>query len=202
MSGWACRVYELPSSGRQVLSLLVPGDVVSYAGSATSLPWSTTIALTPVTVMGAHPGGTPSAGRGALRERVRDLAENEHAWLCLHTVRLSRLSAYARTIHLLLELDARLQAAGLASDHEFGLPLVQDVMADLLGMSVTHLNRILQQLRREKRIELRRGRVRLLDPFDLIALADFRPPVGPGARDLRPAAVGSRSTSALRLLDA
>ena len=49
-------------------------------------------------------------------------------------------------------------------------------MADALGLSVVHLNRTLQQLRRNQLIEFKSGLVRLLQPDQLSEIAHFRTP--------------------------
>ncbi len=56
------------------------------------------------------------------------------------------------------------------------MPLTQEIIADAMGLSVVHLNRTLQQLRREGLIEFRNGTVRILKPAQLAAIADFRTP--------------------------
>ncbi|WP_295707233.1 helix-turn-helix domain-containing protein [uncultured Brevundimonas sp.] len=45
-----------------------------------------------------------------------------------------------------------------------------------LGLSIVHVNRTLQQMRREKLIELQNGRLRVLDPVAMAQLCDFREP--------------------------
>jgi CRP-like cAMP-binding protein len=100
----------------------------------------------------------------------------EEARLLDHVVRLGRHTAYERVAHLLLELRERLAAAGLGDDRRFPLPVTQEVLADALGLSVVHINRILQQLRRERLIETRAGQAVLLDPELLVQVADYGPP--------------------------
>ena len=56
------------------------------------------------------------------------------------------------------------------------MPLTQEVLADALGLSIVHVNRTLQQLRREGLIEARNGYVEILKPEVLVSAADFRPP--------------------------
>ena len=46
-------------------------------------------------------------------------------------------------------------------------------MADALGLSVVHINRTFQQLRRERMIVFEGGRVTLLAPEMLVAAADY-----------------------------
>jgi len=52
-----------------------------------------------------------------------------------------------RTAHLLLELYDRLHIVGLADNGSFACPLSQNVLADALGLSTIHVNRVLRQLR-------------------------------------------------------
>ena len=71
----------------------------------------------------------------------------------------------------MLELYGRLGRVGLAGDNSFAMPLTQNVLADVLGFSVVHVNRTMQQLRRDGLLDVRRGRVNLMHPERLQALA-------------------------------
>ena len=62
------------------------------------------------------------------------------------------------------EIHARLLAVGRAETASFGLPFSQEIMADVLGLSVPHLNRVMQQLRAEKLIASRGRIVEFTDP--------------------------------------
>ena len=73
--------------------------------------------------------------------------------------RLGRRTAYERFGNLLLELYHRLHVVGLARDGRFALPLTQEMLADALGLSVVHVNRTVQQMRRDGLLELRAGTV-------------------------------------------
>jgi DNA-binding transcriptional regulator YhcF (GntR family) len=57
------------------------------------------------------------------------------------------------------------------SGNRFRMPLTQEIMADALGLSLVHVNRTLQQLRREKLIEMKAGSVCLLRPRALALIA-------------------------------
>ena len=109
-----------------------------------------------------HPG---------LGHAVRIMAHLGHELLCDQIVRLGRQSACARFAHLMLELYGRLNRVGLAGDNSFAMPLTQNVLADVLGFSVVHVNRTVQQLRRDKLLEVRSGRVNLMHPERLQTLA-------------------------------
>ncbi len=115
----------------------------------------------------------------------------DEASLLDHIVRLGRQTAYERMAHLLLELRWRLAEVGLGDERKFPLPLTQEVLADALGLSIVHVNRTLQQLRREGLLEMRAGFVELLKPDVLIATSDFRLPQPTRQEDWRAADQGT-----------
>jgi CRP-like cAMP-binding protein len=80
-----------------------------------------------------------------------------------HVVRLGGLSAFERMAHLFMELHDRLSRVGLATPTSFHLPLKQDVIADLLGLSVVHVSRTVQSLKRDGLAQIRSGYVTVLD---------------------------------------
>ena len=71
--------------------------------------------------------------------------------------------AYMRVAHLLCEHFARMDAVGLTNGDSCGLPLTQAQIGDALGLSDVHVNRSLQELRGEKLLKLKDGRLTILD---------------------------------------
>jgi CRP-like cAMP-binding protein len=53
--------------------------------------------------------------------------------------------------------------------------MTQEILADALGLSIVHVNRTLQQLRRDGLIELKGPAVVLKDDAALADIADYRP---------------------------
>jgi len=158
VSGWAAHVRALADGRRQIVRILIPGDLCGasrYSSASTRL---VTMALTRAHTVGQDDvAGAPGAGRlSALRAEAD---AREHAGLVDQVVRLGRMSAYERTAHLLLELFDRQSRAGLTQGVSMPLPISQETLADALGLSIVHTNRVLQQLRREGLIVLRAGRV-------------------------------------------
>ena len=64
-----------------------------------------------------------------------------------HMVRLGGLSTMARTAHLMLELGYRLNPSDSSESVCFPCPLKQSDLADALGITPIHVNRILRKLR-------------------------------------------------------
>ena len=76
-------------------------------------------------------------------------------------------------LNLLLELYDRLDAIGLVKENTFRIPLTQEIFADALGLSVVHINRTLQQLRREGMLTVGRGTVTLHQRHKLATFACY-----------------------------
>ncbi len=78
-------------------------------------------------------------------------------------------------MHFLLELESRLALVGMASRESFDCPLTQYHLADALGLSAVHVNRVLRQLRENGLVTFRDGRVTFGDHDRLMELAEFDP---------------------------
>jgi CRP-like cAMP-binding protein len=177
VSGWACRQRLMPDGRRQIFSFMLPGDPVGVRHRPSL---STSVALTALETVDATPllevvrrGGAPGLTRAMAASELM-----EDALLLDHTVRLGRLTAFERVAHFLLELQHRLEVIGMGDHQRFPLPLTQEILADALGLSIVHVNRTLQQLRRSGLIELRSGVAILLQPETLAQLCEYRATVG------------------------
>jgi CRP-like cAMP-binding protein len=74
--------------------------------------------------------------------------------------------------HLLLELHGRLAEVGETRGETFNLPVKQEILADALGLSLVHVNRTLQQLKRAGLIDIRGAQVALIDRAALLIASD------------------------------
>jgi CRP-like cAMP-binding protein len=88
---------------------------------------------------------------------------------------LGSRQALPRVAHLLCELATRLEIVGLLEKDSFDLPFTQQDLADACGLSTVHVNRTIQELRRQKLIEWEGRVVRLLQRTELEDLAEFNP---------------------------
>ena len=91
------------------------------------------------------------------------------------TVSLGRRDAIARVAHLFCELQVRLGIVGLADEHGYALPITQAVLAECLGLTSVHVNRVLKELRERNLVEFRGGRVSILDRDGLAEIGEFDP---------------------------
>ncbi len=172
-SGWACLARRLGDGRRQLLSFILPGDGVGFDLLTRAQPSVEVLALTPLKVRQAKPALPPLSER--LGRVFAGAAAAQQGRLLDQVVRLGRQTAYERMAHLLLELHGRLMEVGEARPDGFHMPVKQEVLADALGLSLVHVNRTLQHLRRDGLIEVRGAQVTLLDRSALEAAANQRP---------------------------
>jgi CRP-like cAMP-binding protein len=171
-SGWVCS-YKLLSGGtRQIVDFQIPGD---FLGLRSVLFRTAGQNIEPVTRVEAS------------RVQVQDLlftsprlatavlwaASRDEAMVVEHLVGIGRRDAKERTAHLLLELGARLKLVGLGSAQGYACPLSQYLLADALGLSAVHVNRVLRELREDGLLTFQQGQVRIHDLDGLVLLADF-----------------------------
>lgn len=176
VSGWACRQRVLSDGRRQIFGFLLPGDGFGLRRRL-GPELATIVALTALETVDAEPLlEAVEAGRApGLGMALAALEPIEQKQFLDHMVRLGRQTAYERVAHFLLEVQRRLEIAGLGDSQRFPLPLTQEIMGDALGLSIVHVNRTLQQLRRERLIELRSGVTILLQRDLLASIANFQP---------------------------
>lgn len=173
-SGWAAHVELLDDGRRQFVQLVLPGEIIAYPNPGRSLASSTVVSLTPVEVASWQLDGEP----WSLKAQMAALGasdEAERRCMINQVVRIGRRSAYERLAHLLLEIRERLIFSSVSTDHEFPLPLTQEIIADALGLTSVHINRTLQLLRQEGHLELRGGVMELQEVRRLMRIVDYRP---------------------------
>ena len=90
-------------------------------------------------------------------------------------VGVGRRSAHARIAHLLCELYVKMRSLGLADEAGFMLPVSQVELSDALGLSAVHVNRVLQDLRRDGLISGQARKMMIGDWAGLKQAGEFDP---------------------------
>jgi CRP-like cAMP-binding protein len=165
IDGWACRYKTLPDGKRQIVSIFVPGDfcdiniyILKHMDHSIGAITRLKVAMITSEEMNALTEGRPRVTQALWwHELVTTAIQRE--W----TVNLGQRSAYERLGHLLVELYLRLKTVGRASDGLCDFPLTQNDLADATGLTAVHVNRTLQELRRDGLIELERKQLHILD---------------------------------------
>ena len=88
-------------------------------------------------------------------------------------VNVGRRDSRARVAHIWCEFSLRLEAAGLAKDHVYELPMTQEQLADAVGLTSVHVNRVLRQLRDDGLIDRDRRTIRIVDWKRMREVGDF-----------------------------
>ena len=175
LEGWVCRYKILPSGTRQVMAFLMPGDACDLHIKLLTEMDHSIQTITPAVVamitrdrMQTLMDGHPNIASAMYSAQLVDEGILR-AWI----VSMGRRSSTERVAHLICELYLRARSIGLTGDGEFDLPLSQLILADALGMTAVHINRVLKELRLSGAMALNRGSVTILDPVKLIQIAGF-----------------------------
>lgn len=177
IDGWACRYKDLPDGRRQIVGFFIPGDFCDLNVYILNQMDHSIGAITPVRYLAIPPEMlerlTEQRPRVAQALLWHELVNNsvQREWL----LNIGARSALERMAHLLVELFMRLRAIGMTDGDSCRFPLIQSDLADATGITPVHVNRTLQELRREGLIELRAKRLKILDFDRLRRLAMFNP---------------------------
>lgn len=175
LDGWASRYKTLPDGKRQIVSLFIPGDFCDLnvyilkqmdhsIGAITRLK----VAMITPEEMSRLTQDRPRITQALWwHELVTTAIQRE--W----TLNLGQRTAYERIGHLLVEIYLRLEVVGRARDGTCDFPLTQNDLADATGLTAVHVNRTLQELRKDGLIELERKQLRILDIERLKDVAMF-----------------------------
>ena len=172
LEGWAVRCRQMRDGSRQILAILLPGDVcVDPPGRPLN---HAIVTLTPVRYgVIPYPEFGETAGQSALVAALwrgqLEMASIQREWIAN-----SGRSAHERIAHFLCELFARAKACGLTRGDECDFPLTQQDIAEVTGLTSVHVNRMLQQLRREGLIALHARKLVMSDGEGLQQVALFK----------------------------
>lgn len=161
LEGWAYRAKMLPDGRRQILSLIVPGDIVGLFAPLSPVATSSVTALTDLKVarLAPHELFNTLSNSPRLAAAFAWAAAREKEVFAEHLLTLGRRTARERLAHLYVEIWARLRLRGLANGRALHVPVTQEHLSDILGLSVVHVNRMLRQLEKDGLLTVRRHQV-------------------------------------------
>jgi CRP-like cAMP-binding protein len=177
LEGVAIRYRVLRDGRRQVLNVVLPGDVAGvpgcffesalYSVKAITDSWVSPVPLARVmSLFDSHP---------RLAAKLFWSFSCEAAIYAEHSIAVGRRTALERVAHFLLELLTRMQDISLADERSFCLPLTQGLIADALGLSIPYVNQVLRQLRDDDLVRIKDKHVVIRDVDALSAFVDFKP---------------------------
>ncbi|WP_345818920.1 Crp/Fnr family transcriptional regulator [Methylobacterium fujisawaense] len=176
LSGIACRYKLWPGGTRRVISLILPGDLCDGHRPLPFMLGNTVGTLTPCRVA--------EIPRQAIADLIEVYPRIARAFWWMTLVKLSIFqewlastgrAADKQLAHIFCELLVRLRTVGLADETSFELGLTQGDIADVVGISPVHANRVLRSLRNSGQIVFDQRRLTIPDFERLKALAEFDP---------------------------
>jgi CRP-like cAMP-binding protein len=176
IEGFCCRYKTLADGRRQIVSFNIPTDFLDLPGFLLTVLDHNIASLTHVRLATIPHAAMlewvqqPNLALLLWRDAMIDAAIYRE-WV----LNVGRRTAYQRVAHVLCELATRLQAVGLASDGVCDLPITQGELADATGLSTVHVNRVVQELRRDGLIEMRGRSFAARNWSGLKAAAGFDP---------------------------
>jgi len=167
--GWAASAEYLRNGQRQILSFVLPGDLISASLLFREAPRHNVEAVTRVYYR--------DFDRMALREAMRarpDILElfltsfsDETERIAEMVVDLGRRSAHQRVARLLLTLMERLEKSEMVRDQAFNFPLRQTHIADALGLTTPYVNQVLNVFREKRLISFEKRSLTILNAEEL-----------------------------------
>lgn len=172
-SGSARAYRSFEDGSQQIVSVLLPGDLLNPGDLVLQRSRISVCAITPSVVIEipipdllSLMANRPHIMRALWIENAMQAAIQRERMIWL-----GRRNALSRLAHFLCELTCRLQIG--RDDKFFQFPLTQQDLADTLGLSTVHVNRVLKLLRNKRLIDIRRNHLNVLDKEGLYAIAGF-----------------------------
>jgi CRP-like cAMP-binding protein len=175
MSGFAYRSKVSEHGKRQILSFHIAGDMPDLQGLLLKKMDHDLTTLSPAQVgfmshlaLRRVIAARPSLGLALWRETLLD-SVTFRQWI----VNLGTRTAAGRVAYLIAELHQRLGTMGLVKDEQFSFPVTQSKLAEALGLSIVHINRVLQSFRAQGVLDFRKQVVTLRDIEKIVELGGF-----------------------------
>ena len=177
VSGIAASHKIVGGGGRQIVGLFFPGELVDFDGLFLPSIDYNVQAISECETCSYHCNELvevifecPRIGKALFRETLIKSAISRE-WMANLGSRDSR----TKVAYLLCELSVRLTQSGSPEAHDFMLPLTQEQISDIIGVTPMHVSRVLKELETDGLIARERRMIRVLDWNLLASTGDFSP---------------------------
>jgi CRP-like cAMP-binding protein len=175
VSGLAFRYKILPEGRRQILSFHIGGDILDLYSFVLRKMDHAIASITPCTIAKIQHSSLervmdkyPHLAKVLWRDTLIDSAIYRE-WM----INIGRRTAEQRLAHLICEMFCRMHTVGLAQEHSFTFPVTQTDIADCLGISLVHVNRVVKKLREDGLLTFERSSVVVEDWDRLFDFSEF-----------------------------
>ena len=174
-AGWAIRCKTLPDGRRQILNVLLPGDLIGLQGAMFEAAAYSVEAITEVQLC-----LLPRRKMWSLFENMPELAfdvtwlgSREESIVDENLTSTGQRTAAERIAALIIQLYKRLNVLGMVINGAMPFPLTQQHIADTLGLSLVHTNKSLAKLRKLGMFSQTNSTLLLSNPKALESLAQY-----------------------------
>ncbi len=175
VSGFAMRQKIVGDGARQIVGVHMPGDVVdlqnawlTFSDHGVQALTTGSMAFIPREAIQELAFSRPAVGKALWVDTLVD-GSIFREWIA----NVGRRDARTRMAHILCEFGVRLEAVGLGKRLKYELPMTQEQLADVLGLTAVHVNRTLQGLDAEGLTKRSRRSVIISDWKRLADVGDF-----------------------------
>jgi CRP/FNR family transcriptional regulator len=176
--GWAVRYHALPNGARQILDIVLPGDLIGLASAVLGRIKHSVQAITPATLCVLQGRGFSElfGSHAALALNILQTRVEEEQRMDTRLSLLGRSTAEQRIAYLMLETFDRLRQRGvIGGGSTCPFPLQRRDLADAAGLSRVHVARTLDSLRERRLAAIQDGTLVLYDRATLADLAGYVP---------------------------
>jgi CRP-like cAMP-binding protein len=175
LSGLSIRHKLVATGARQIVGIQVAGDMVDLQNSMFEIAdhgvqtlTQAEVAFIPRQALRDLAASRPAVGIAMWFDTLLD-ASISREWIA----NVGRRDARTRLAHLLCEMALRFEMAGLGEQKSYEFPMSQEQIADTLGLTSVHVNRMLKALEADRLIVRTRRSVTIADWAQLIKAGDF-----------------------------
>ena len=175
-SGWAMSSVSLPDGRRQIISFLLPGDIVSAGSLLAPMSGQTVEAITEVTYRKFKREEIKGLlfGRADLLEKLFALWNEAKTRADQLALDLGRRRADERIARLILRLAEKVAKRTTVRTQTFDFPLRQRQIADATGLTPVHVSKVLGELQRAGLVEISSRSLTITNVAELQRVADWR----------------------------
>jgi CRP-like cAMP-binding protein len=174
-AGWAFRYKLLRDGRRQILDFRLPGDFLGFGGEHSDTLDHSVESITVVALCVFRKSRLLTAVQSspAVANLFREIMRSEERVAFEHLVDIGRRNATEAVSHLLLELWMRQRRGEASMECGCEFPITQEILADALGLTAVHVNRVLRRLREAGLVSIT-NRALIIHDIDRIAgLCEF-----------------------------
>lgn len=178
--GWVYSAIDLENGSRQIINIYLPGDIVGLMDLAYDQSMLSIVSM------------THSVINEVSRSRLRDILKKSRRLSTIlfmvdmrqqvraidRLIAISQFEAFERICHLLSELCRRVKDQDHEGGNDLVIPLTQQQIGEMLGLTSIHVNRTFKRLQDENLVLVARGRISIPDMSRLNTITDVRTAFG------------------------